>query len=758
MIPNNFFHKNNACPPRNGTGNPPVPQVFLPNTLPLSYPGTHFGLVSPTSLIQNPFVPLIMPSVPQSTPVMMVNTENLTSMARGTSLSTASRFASASAPWTSIVCPSKRYFAQTKSDCISRNPVDALIQETPQCSTSQSTSVKKILTESDPDKPGSTTSRRTEDVCPSVGEVSDAELSLSESDGEKDRYSRKKWKSGKRLNKRRRTSTSNEDSDESPSERKVPPSWQSITAADFADEDLSDTDEEIDMEQLKVAASDKWSQTVAAGRFYFRTHDGQQSGTKELKKLHDTVRSQLIGIIMSARNAQPQLDPPVIPTFHDHCKCGHESDTESENEEKSDSDEGTNESSDSSAENSSVVNYDGMSEQKKHTAVAKQEVIRKRNHPAILHPDLCFNEPNQMNDGPECRCSWAAKQSGVRHNKYAGEESIEKCLDNSSNSRRLFHYFLEVTPNPKAMARRCSFIDYDGKTYEFEGFSVFFHRSLPDTFPQNPTSHWTNDYSMRFITENPPENFTVDDLELFHEYLYSGLMEMYDLKRFPFRVDDGCPFYHCLPRFVRALPDNGKELLPMSTVLTFLLTSFKPFATEEEAIRYKNNPAEFQTFACNTRGSLVINPSKRPATIRADLIDRADFIPNNSEPLYPLITHFGLRPSSHTYNANPEYSKASKEYLKMRKTLTMKVRMNPEERKKLAQKAAELRALRNDSQMKRDFVISVPSRCFYRTGLYPDIVQHAVLVILACAHVRFHWSLEIYEKQRVRYVFKVDCF
>lgn len=55
------------------------------------------------------------------------------------------------------------------------------------------------------------------------------------------------------------------------------------------------------------------------------------------------------------------------------------------------------------------------------------QVIRKRNHPAVLHSDLCFNEVGQMNDGPECRCSWAAKRSGVRHNKYAGEAIISKC-------------------------------------------------------------------------------------------------------------------------------------------------------------------------------------------------------------------------------------------------------------------------------------------------------------------------------------------
>ena len=55
------------------------------------------------------------------------------------------------------------------------------------------------------------------------------------------------------------------------------------------------------------------------------------------------------------------------------------------------------------------------------------QILRKRSHPAALHPDLCFNERGQMNDGPECRCSWTAKQYGVRHNKFAGEKKIDDC-------------------------------------------------------------------------------------------------------------------------------------------------------------------------------------------------------------------------------------------------------------------------------------------------------------------------------------------
>ncbi|VDM36853.1 unnamed protein product [Toxocara canis] len=588
-------------------------------------------------------------------------------------------------------------------------------------------------------------------------DISEGELNVSDSEEGERRHSskasRKKWRSEKEK-RRRRGSSSESDSDPGCTNRETVPRWQKLTADDFADTPLSDTDDELDVGELTVATSENWSQTVAAGRFYARNSTGGQYATKELIKLQNRFREEIIERIAKQKAEQPKLEPPEIPTFHDNCKCGHQSDTDSEEEETKDSEgEDDGELSDSSSEGGNV-NFAGMSESKKHNTVARKEANRKRNHPAILHPDLCFNEAAQMNDGPECRCSWAAKRSGVRHNKFAGETIIEPCDPSLSNLHRLHHYFLSVQPNPKITARRCTSITFDGKKYELEGFSVFFHRPLPAVFPQNPMSRWTSEYNIKFVKENPPENFTICDLELFHKYLFDQLMEMFDLKRRAFEVTEGCPFYHLMPRFTRDLPDGGKELLPMSVVLLYLLESYKPVTTPEEAAFIKDDALAFREFAESTRGALVINADKRPSTIRADLIDRPDFLADNPDPLYPLITHFGLRPSSHTYNANPEYQKVTKEYMKMRKMMALKVRVTAEERTKLAQKAAELRALRSDSQLKRDFVISISSRGFYQTGLYPDVVQHAMLLILACSHVRFHWSLQVYEEERIRYVFK----
>ncbi|OZC05079.1 hypothetical protein X798_07946 [Onchocerca flexuosa] len=620
--------------------------------------------------------------------------------------------------------------------------------------------------------------------------VSDEEFNCYSNEDEHRKHKKDSWKKAKKRHRKRRREQSSSGESEIEQGKDVP-RWQKLTKEDFVDTIVSDTDDEIDQVEQTVATSGVYSQSIPDEKFYYtslflsskkivfmsvyglhltsclQNDVGESCATEELKKLHERFRREIIEKIAKEKANQPKSNPPDILTFHDNCKCkirGHHSDTETESE-SCDSDECIDDSDERSGsvsvdeqltDNKDKITHVKMSESKKHSTVAKREVIRKRNHPAILHSDVCFNEIGQMNDGPECRCSWAAKKSGLRHNKYAGETVIEKCNLSSSNSHRLWHYILYAEPNPNVVVRRSTKINYQDRTYELEGFSVFFHKSLPLNFPQTPLSKWTSEYNIKFMKENMPTNFTIEDLELFHHYLFIDIMEMYDLKNYPLDNIDGCPYYHCLPRFVYSLPDGGKEILPMSVVMIYLIENYHPLVTESEAQFLKQDADIFREFAENVRGSLVMNANKRPSTIRVDLIDKPDFLPNNPDILFPLVTHFGVRPSSHTYNSNAEYQKMSKEYLRMRKILAMKRRVSAEERGKLAQKASQLKALRNDNQLKRDFVMSVSSRDFYSTGLFPDIVQHGLLLILACAHVRFQWSLQVYEQERIHYVFKIN--
>lgn len=55
---------------------------------------------------------------------------------------------------------------------------------------------------------------------------------------------------------------------------------------------------------------------------------------------------------------------------------------------------------------------------------------------------------------------------------------------------------------------------------------------------------------------------------MFHE-----ILELVDLNFKAPSDDDGCPQFHFMPRFVRELPENGKEILCMKVVLDYLLKS-----------------------------------------------------------------------------------------------------------------------------------------------------------------------------------------
>lgn len=57
-------------------------------------------------------------------------------------------------------------------------------------------------------------------------------------------------------------------------------------------------------------------------------------------------------------------------------------------------------------------------------------------------------------------------------------------------------------------------------------------------------------------------------------------MELVDLDFKAAGDSSGCSQFHFMPRFVRILPDNGKEILSMNQVLHFLLDSSVPLIEE----------------------------------------------------------------------------------------------------------------------------------------------------------------------------------
>jgi hypothetical protein len=89
-------------------------------------------------------------------------------------------------------------------------------------------------------------------------------------------------------------------------------------------------------------------------------------------------------------------------------------------------------------------------------------------------------------------------------------------------------------------------------------------------------------YRIVYIEEKVPDNFTIQELELFSHYLFHDLLELVDFNLHAAGDTNGCPQFHILPRFVRDLPDHGKEMLSMNQVLQYLIQQNVPVIDETE--------------------------------------------------------------------------------------------------------------------------------------------------------------------------------
>ncbi|KAL7070123.1 hypothetical protein ACQ4LE_010545 [Meloidogyne hapla] len=498
--------------------------------------------------------------------------------------------------------------------------------------------------------------------------------------------------------------------------------------------DEQELHEEEENEQLMedeslngISNSPFWTQSIAPGKYYNRARGGGQTATPALLSLQHQFKTCIIETIQKGMATQPKSDPPQNLNCSHNCAAncskhiaGSESDSDGENSGNSSSSSTSSITNSKNAKctpgdsnNSSPLKKRRGRRRRKRQQIksfARDEILRKRSHPAALHPDVGFNEPGQLNDGPQCKCSWAAKQTGVRHGKFAGEKAVPRCDLNSSNIERLYHYVLHVEPNPASLSRRPTQIQFDGHCYQFDGFSVFFHKPLPERFPQRPINQWTQQFQVRFLHENAPESFTIADLELFHSFLFEQILELYDLNRqlnIPKEdINFSCPFYHCLPRFARTLPDNGKELLPLSSILSHFISNFSPLVDDRLAQYFHINPLALVDFACQKKGEICINPKKKPLAIRLDLLEQS----TDNREFYPIITHFGMKPNAYAFLARPQMQDALYKHLQLRKQLISKPSITFEEKWLLRKSEAHLNSLKKECKSKRNTIVKISSR------------------------------------------------
>ncbi|GIX85271.1 ribonuclease 3 [Caerostris darwini] len=468
----------------------------------------------------------------------------------------------------------------------------------------------------------------------------------------------------------------------------------------------------------------KWIKSTPAENYYIKVEESFKEvvATDALKELHQKFKNELVDRAEKVRAGKPKYDPPVRKT-----KLRNHIPKELMSEE---------DSSTCSEESSS-------SEEEEDTSL--EELEKKRQHPDRLHPELWFNDPKEMNDGPLCRCSAKARRAGIRHGIYVGEGHLPPCNPFSNNANTLHHYKIAVTPVTNFLTKSPTIIEHNGEKYVFEGFSMFSHKPLPK-LPHCKVIRFNYEYSIIYVEEEMPSNFTVAGLELFNSFLLHEILELIDLDWKAHNDPDGCPRFHFMPRFAKISKDEGKELLSLSVVMEYLLKANEILIDENRLTEILNySTKEWQDLADKVKGMIVTCPGMKPSSIRVDQLDR-EHIDSGSENKFPVIVHFGVRPPQLSYAGNPQYQKAWRNYVKFRHLLANKPKVRYADRHRLMQKETRLQEMRMENDLKRDVTVVISSKGFYRTGIMSDVVQHAMLLPVLVCHLRFHDSLNILEE------------
>ncbi|ALC42743.1 drosha [Drosophila busckii] len=488
------------------------------------------------------------------------------------------------------------------------------------------------------------------------------------------------------------------------------------------------------------APVDYWVRSSPAELYYERSKVAQEVTAKvRLHKLCALFDDELNMRADRVRQTLPPYVPPPRKARRRVCKHKHKS-------------EACSSSSDSESDDDSF---------KIEQDCCMEELSRKVHHPQRVHADLWHNDAGEMNDGPLCRCSAKSRRIGIRHGIYPGEHIYPLCDKDSNNASKLYHYRITISPPTNFLTKTPTIIKHDEHEFLFEGFSLFSHVRLSD-LPVCKVIRFNIEYTIEYDEEQMPENFTIRELDLFFKYLFHELLELVDFDLMPIGASlgfDSCPAFHFMPRFVRDLPDNGKEVLAMCEVLKYLLDNSAKLVERQQLLHLNQiSQHEWQKYVDFIKGMLVTKPGHKPCSLRVDQLDR-----NNSDlpecedrktgTSHPAIVHFGIRPPQLSYAGNPEYQKAWREYVKFRHLMANMSKPSFKDKRKLEDKEQRLQEMRTQGRMKRNITVVISSDGFYRTGIMCDIVQHAMLIPVLTGHLRFHKSLDLLEES-INYKFK----
>ena len=339
---------------------------------------------------------------------------------------------------------------------------------------------------------------------------------------------------------------------------------------------------------------------------------------------------------------------------------------------------------------------------KKYRPSAKDDSFAWLEHrmtqPDRLDKELWGNREGEANDGLACRCSLKSRKVGIRHGIYQGEVDPPVLDPATNNSDKLYHYRITISPPTNFLVTTPTQLRHDGHDFIFEGFSLFATQPIEKDMPLCKVVRFNIEYTVLFFEEKVPNNFTLRELRLFHRYFFKELLELYDW--------DVTERYFFMPRFVRELSEDGKEILSMNEVIRHLIDSRAPVVADEEiAGLIQMSAQEWLDFADGIKGMVVTNPGRRPAAIRVDQVDREQDDPTVVK--YPELVHSGTRPPQMCFAGNPEYQKAYREFVKFRHLLANMAKPSYKDKRKLEALETKLTELRNTAKLKRDVTIAV---------------------------------------------------
>ena len=307
----------------------------------------------------------------------------------------------------------------------------------------------------------------------------------------------------------------------------------------------------------------------------------------------------------------------------------------------------------------------------------------------------------------------------------------------TNNGDKLRHYRVTISPPTNFLVKQPTRIPHDGHDFTFEGFSLFTTEPLSPNLPTCHVVRFSIKYSVLYFEEKMPDNVTLSELDLFDEYFFKELLELHD---FDITRGSKSQFYF-MPRFVRDLAENGKEILAMNIVMQYLLDAgTKPLIDEMDLMQVTQMPRlDWETdYVDKVRGTLVRCPGMKPPALRVDQLDREQ--DDQRVIKYPEVVHFGTCPSQMCYAANVDYMKAWRDCVKYRHLIANKPMENRakmwEDRRKLRAMEDNLNNLKANIKQKRDVAVAVSSQGFFRTGLMTDIVQHGLLLPVLVGHLR----------------------